>query len=61
MSSTEYPFSVAVSQLGEQDSRESQNTRAVQWLLEQRGGSILVVTPQKQFDSDILRRLAARP
>lgn len=61
MSSTEYLFPVAVSQLGEQDSRESQNARAVQWLLGQRGGSIVVVTPQKQFDSDILRRLAARP
>lgn len=61
MSSTKYPFPVAVSQLGEQDSRESQNARAVQWLLEQRGGSIVVVTPQKQFDSDILRRVAARP
>lgn len=61
MSSTEYSFPVAVSQLGEQDSRESQNARAVQWLLEQRGGSIVVVTPQKQFDSDILRRVAARP
>lgn len=61
MSSTEYTFPVAVSQLGEQDSRESQNARAVQWLLDQRGGSIVVVTPRKQFDSEILRRLAARP
>lgn len=60
MSSTEYPFPVAVSQLGEQDSRESQNTRAVKWLLEQRGGSVVVVTPQKRFDSEILRRLVAR-
>jgi len=34
MSSTEYPFPVAVSQLGEEDSRESQNARAFQWLLE---------------------------
>ncbi|QHC55209.1 hypothetical protein [Rathayibacter tanaceti] len=61
MSSTEYPFPVAVSQLGDRGSRESQNARAVEWLLEQHRGSIVVVTPQKRFDGEVLRRLVARP
>ena len=41
---------VAVSRLGAQDSRESQNRRAVEWLLRQPGGPVVVVTPQKNFD-----------
>lgn len=61
MSLTECPFPVGISQLGEQDSRESQEARAVQWLLEQPGGSITVVTPRKQFGSEILSRLAPQP
>ncbi|TYL50442.1 hypothetical protein [Agromyces mariniharenae] len=52
---------VAVSRLGEPDSRESQNRRAVEWLLQQPGGPIVVVTPQKNFDGDSLRRLIAQP
>lgn len=60
MSSTEYPFPVAVSQLGEQDSRESQNLRAISWLLAQPGGPIVVVTPRKQFNGEGLRRLVTR-
>lgn len=47
--------------MGEQDSRESQNARAVKWLLGQHGGSVLVVTPQKRFDSEILEHLIAHP
>lgn len=61
MGSDEYPFPVAVSQLGEQDSRESQDTRAIEWLLAQGGGSIVVVTPRKQFGGESLKRLVARP
>ncbi|HEY5222223.1 MAG TPA: hypothetical protein VIJ18_04110 [Microbacteriaceae bacterium] len=60
MSSDEYPFPVAVSQLGEQDSRESQNARAIKWLLVQAGGSVVVVTPRKQFEGERLKRLVAR-
>ena len=60
MSSDEYPFLVAVSQLGEQDSRESQNARAIKWLLAQAGGSVVVVTPRKQFEGESLKRLVAR-
>lgn len=52
---------VAVSRLGEQDSRESQNRRAVKWLLEQPGGPIVVVTPRKDFDGESLKRLIAQP
>jgi hypothetical protein len=61
MSSDGYPFPVAVSQLDEQDSRELQNACAVKWLLEQSGGSIVVVTPQKRFEGDSLKRLIALP
>lgn len=51
---------VAVSRLGAQDSRESQNRRAVEWLLRQPGGPVVVVTPQN-FDGDSLKRLIAQP
>ena len=61
MSSDGYPFPVAVSQLDEQDSRELQNARAVKWLSEQSGGSIVAVTPQKRFEGDSLKRLIALP
>lgn len=61
MSSDEYPFPVAVSQLGENDSREAQNTRAVAWLLQQPGGPIAVVTPRRQFEGEALTRLVGRP
>jgi hypothetical protein len=59
----EYPFPVAVSQLvlGGTDSREAQNTRAIRWLLAQTGGSVVVVTPQRQFDGESLKRLIRRP
>ena len=60
MSSDQYRFPVAVSQLSEQDSRESQNARAIAWLLAQSGGQIVVVTPQKQFEGASLKRLVAR-
>lgn len=61
MSSDEYPIPVAISQLGESDSREAQNSRAIDWLLTQPGGSIIVVTPRKDFDDARLKRLIARP
>lgn len=60
MSSDAYPFPVAVSQLDQGDSRGQQTARAIKWLLEQSGGPVVVVTPQKRFDSDILKRLVAR-
>jgi hypothetical protein len=53
---------VAVSRLGsEERSREPQNIRAVTWLLEQSGGQVVVVTPTKDFSSNILHRLVANP
>ncbi|WP_202817415.1 hypothetical protein [Ornithinimicrobium sp. CNJ-824] len=60
MSSIEYSFPVAVSQLGDQDSRETQNRRAISWLLKQSGGSIVVVTPRRQIPEESLRRLVSR-
>lgn len=54
-----YSFPVAVSQCDEQDSRERQNMRAVKWLLEQPGGPIVVVTPQKRFEGTSIQRLIA--
>lgn len=60
MTSEAYQFPVAISRLSEgETSREPQNLRAIQWLVDQPGGSVVVVTPQKQVHSDILRRLVA--
>jgi len=53
---------VALSRLGiEETSREPQNARAVTWLLGQPGGPIVVITPRKDFSSEILTRLVAQP
>lgn len=51
----------AISRLGESDSREAQTTRAVKWLLEQPGGSIVVVTPRRDFEGASLKRLLSSP
>lgn len=62
MSTDGYQIPVAVSRLSEDEtSREPQNERAVTWLLQQPGGSIVVVTPQKGFEGESLKKLAARP
>jgi hypothetical protein len=62
MASDAYQFPVAISRLGEgETSREPQNIRSIRWLLEQTGRSIVVVTPQKQFHGDSLKRLVAQP
>lgn len=53
---------VAVSRLGEDEtSREPQNTRAITWLLEQPGGQVVVVTPNRDFSSESLKRLVSHP
>lgn len=52
---------LAVSRLGDHESRESQNTRAVKWLLEQPGGPIVVVTPRREFSGGSLKSLIAHP
>lgn len=52
---------VAVSRLGENDSREAQNARAVKWLLARRGGPVVVVTPRRAVESASLQRLIAQP
>ncbi|GAA4064914.1 hypothetical protein GCM10023065_15630 [Microbacterium laevaniformans] len=62
MSSDAYQFPVAISRLTEgETSREPQNMRAIKWLLDQSGRSVVVVTPQKRFDGDSLKRLVAQP
>lgn len=62
MTSDVYQFPIAVSRLSEgETSREPQNVRAIKWLLDQPGGSVVVVTPQKQFHGDSLKRLVAQP
>lgn len=53
--------SIAVSRLAEEDSREAQNARAVKWLLAQRGGAVVVVTPRRDFESVSIKRLTAQP
>jgi len=52
---------VAISRLGEDDSREAQNLRAVKWLLSQPGGPVVVVTPQRAVESASIARLIAQP
>lgn len=52
---------VALSRLSDGDSREAQNSRAVRWLLDQPGGSIVVVTPRRAVESASLKRLIAQP
>ena len=49
-----------MSRLSEGDSRESQNTRAVKWLLEQPGGPVTVVTPRKEIPSPVIKALVSR-
>lgn len=62
MSSDGYSCPVAISRLGGgETSREPQNLRAVTWLLAQPGGPVVVVTPQKDFDSASLKELVADP
>ena len=51
----------AVSRLGEGDSREAQNLRAVKWLLAQNGGPVVVVTPRRSVESECLDRLTSHP
>lgn len=51
---------VAVSRLGDGDSREAQNARAVRWLLDQPGGLLVVVTPRRGVESASLNRLIAQ-
>lgn len=52
---------VAISRLGEEDSREAQNARAVRWLLAQAGGPVVVVTPRRAVESPSIQRLVAQP
>lgn len=61
MSSNAYPYPVAISRLtkGEQ-SREPQNLRAIRWLLEQPGGSVVVATPRSEIPGDSLTKLVAK-
>lgn len=57
-----YPFPLAISRLSKgETSREPQNLRAINWLLKQPGGAVVVVTPRKDFDSASLKRLLAHP
>lgn len=53
--------SIAVSRLGENDSREGQNARAVKWLLAQPGRPVVVVTPRREVESASIKRLIAQP
>lgn len=52
---------VAISRITEDDNRDAQNLRALRWLADQEGGPVIVVTPQKDFDGDSLKRLIKQP
>ncbi len=62
MNQSKNSMPIAISQFGEnvETSREPQNTRAIEWLLQQPGGSITVVTPQKAVDSAVIKSLIAQ-
>lgn len=56
-----YPKSLAVSRLSEGElSREPQNLRAINWLLAQEGGPLVVVTPRRDFSGESMKHLVAR-
>ncbi|WP_404430683.1 hypothetical protein LG299_12445 [Microbacterium lacus] len=62
MTSDAYQFPVAISRLTKgETSREPQNLRAIRWLLDQPGRPVVLVTPQRRFEGDSLKRLAAQP
>lgn len=62
MSSDQFPYPVAVSRLSQEEApQELQVQRAIAWLRQQQGGPIVVVTPQKRFSNDNLRRLIESP
>ncbi|WPF65670.1 MULTISPECIES: hypothetical protein [unclassified Corynebacterium] len=50
---------IAISRLDTsvETSREPQNARAIAWLLQQIGGPITVVTPRKDVDSSVIKKL----
>lgn len=60
MAPKNYPSLTAISRLSKgETSREPQNLRAINWLLKQPGGPVMVVTPRKRFDSASLKKLIA--
>jgi hypothetical protein len=61
MASNTSTYPVAISRISEDDTREAQNLRALRWLADQKGGPVIVVTPQKDFDGDSLKRLIKQP
>jgi hypothetical protein len=62
MTSDGYPYPLAISRLSEgETSSEPRNLRAINWLLKQSGGPVVVVTPRKDFDSVSLKKLVAHP
>jgi hypothetical protein len=52
---------IAISRLGEDDSREAQDVRTVKGLLAQPGGPVVVVTPRREVESESIKRLIAHP
>ncbi len=61
MSSNAYSFPVALSRLGDEDSREPQNIRAIRWLAAQRDAPVVLITPLRQFSGASLNGLLASP
>ncbi len=57
-----YSYPVAIARLSEgETSRKPQNLRAIRWLLDQPGGLVVVVTPQKRNYGTSLNRLVEHP
>lgn len=62
MAETTRAYPIAVSKLdSEHGPGPSQVERAINWLSEQPGGPIIVVTPRKDVDSQALKRLISMP
>lgn len=51
----------AVSRLGEDDSREAQILRAVNWLLAQDGGPVVLMIPRRAVESTCISRVRPTP
>ncbi len=57
-----YESPVTLSRLEKEgDSRSAQNLRAIRWLESQSGGPVVVVTPQKRLDSEVIEEFVRSP
>lgn len=61
VASGQYQYPVAIARIEGDESRTDQSRRAIAWLGGQQGGSIVVVTPQKQGYDSAIMALVSQP